>query len=754
MFNQLTKSLTNKDNIIKLIKTIPIISIILVAITVVLISIGIIHKHFEKHLAQTKARIQNTTIQNTIKDLNAIHEVIITINNIILNSYKKEVKMAVGLGYSAINVIYHKYQNRPKQFIINKIKEDLRHIRFFGDKSGYYFIYNMKGDVILLPIKPSLEGKNLLNHKDIKGHYIIKSFIQKLHKHNATFETWYYYKPNTNKILKKLGYAMYFKPLDIFIGSAVYYDNIQTETCRKIKQVLSKMNINSNIFLLNEHKIIYTNSKLDISKYYKDIIEIAKYSKDRIVQFKKDNKLFIIHYCDKFNTALLKVLDLNKLQDIIQKNEKEMDYTIKTLIKNFLIITGVFVGIILLVILKLTKIIENTFNKYEEELIKEKENAQAAAKVKSEFLANMSHEIRTPLNAMFGFLKILKEKDLDQESKKYLDIIEKSGKNLLIIINDILDFSKIESGKMNIEYIEFNPKEEIEAMCELFKSKAKEKNIELVTNIDLEYNIVSDPTRIKQVIANLLSNAIKFTPNNKKITLNVKYDQNKEELFVEVIDEGIGIPQDKLNTIFEAFSQADNSTTRKYGGTGLGLAISYRLIKLLGGELKVESQEQKGSRFYFTIPAKKGKKITQTPHKEKTQKIEDKKYNYHILVVEDNPANQMFMKVILQKMGITFDIANDGVEAVEKFKENKYDLILMDENMPRMSGREATKEIRKIELTQKLSPTIIVALTANAIAGDKEKFILAGMDYYLSKPLDIEKLKEIFEEIHKRIIKS
>ena len=376
-----------------------------------------------------------------------------------------------------------------------------------------------------------------------------------------------------------------------------------------------------------------------------------------------------------------------------------------------------------------------------------RKKAEASERAKSEFLANMSHEIRTPLNAMFGFIKMLQEKEFDEESKKYLNIIEKSGQTLLTIINDILDFSKIESGKMYIEKIEFNPKEEIEVIQNLFASSASEKHILLeFKENNLKWCIMSDPTRIKQVISNLLSNAIKFTPENKQIILNVKYDEEKEELFAEVIDEGIGIPKEKMEHIFDSFSQADNSTTRKYGGTGLGLSISSRLIELLGGELKVESEVGKGSRFYFTIPAKKTKLC---PEKQeiKTKKILNEKFDKHILVVEDNMANQMFMKVILQKMGITFDIANDGVEAIEKFKNNKYDLILMDENMPNMNGIEATKKIREIEREKDLDHTIIVALTANALTGDKERFILAGMDYYLSKPLDIEKFKEILRKI-------
>ena len=440
-------------------------------------------------------------------------------------------------------------------------------------------------------------------------------------------------------------------------------------------------------------------------------------------------------------------VDKTNLQQKILKQKNKMDAVVKDIITQFVIAGIVFIIIILIADVFIVKWLEQLFIKYEDELIEQKEKAKASENVKAEFLANMSHEIRTPLNAMFGFITILKEKDMDDESRKYLNIIEKSGKNLLTIINDILDFSKIESGKMNIEKIEFNPKEEIEIIKNLFTSSASQKNILLkFDENNLKWNIVSDPTRIKQVISNLLSNAIKFTPENKKIILNVKYDENKEELSVEITDEGVGIPKDKLNTIFDSFSQADNSTTRKYGGSGLGLTISSKLIELLGGKLKVESEVGKGSKFYFTIPAKKTKLI---PKKEKKEikKTLDEKFDKYILVVEDNPANQMFMEVILDKMGVKFDMANDGVEAVKKFKQNKYDVILMDENMPNMHGIEATQKIRQIERENHLNHITIVALTANAMDGDKEKFILAGMDFYLSKPVDIEKLKNILRNI-------
>ena len=400
--------------------------------------------------------------------------------------------------------------------------------------------------------------------------------------------------------------------------------------------------------------------------------------------------------------------------------------------------------------------IADTLNNMAEELIlKEKQNIQKnkkikeaekkailSAKAKSEFLANMSHEIRTPLNAVLGFIELLKEETRGRKSTLYVDIIEDSSKSLLKIIEDILDFSKIESGKLDIDKIDFNTRSEFEVITHLFDAKCLQKNISLTLNLNktLPQVINTDPLRIKQVISNLLSNAVKFTQDGKNIIVDINYKDNF--LFVSVKDEGIGISKDKQEHIFEAFSQEDNSTTREYGGTGLGLSISSELIKLLGGKIKLKSEVGIGSEFYFSIPIKVGEEI-----KIELTDNEDMKFsNQRILLVEDNKANQLFMKVILKKMNLKFDIANDGVEAVDMYKQscnnttNRYDVILMDENMPNLDGIGATKQILDYETLNNLVHTPIVALTANALKGDRERFISAGMDEYLTKPLNRDKL--------------
>jgi signal transduction histidine kinase/ActR/RegA family two-component response regulator len=455
------------------------------------------------------------------------------------------------------------------------------------------------------------------------------------------------------------------------------------------------------------------------------------------------------------NLSVWDIQNIAKKWDIAETKENNIKYFI-----SFALIIFVVIGIIMFINYRLKKLVSQKTSELEKlnkeleqkvqqrtkELEQKTKEAQKNAKTKARFLANMSHEIRTPLNSIIGFVSLLQEEDLNPSAKRYVDIIDKSSRSLLGIINDILDFSKIEEGKLTIEKIAFNLDEEIDNIAQMFYAKADEKHITfkiLKENTDLM--VITDPIRFKQILLNLLSNAFKFTDDGKTITLSVKYEN--KQIFVSVKDEGIGIAKDKLDHIFKDFTQADDSTTRKYGGTGLGLSISSSLVELLGGKLEVKSEEKKGSEFYFSIPAESVKSNNQ---KKKNIK-QSKEFNYYVLLAEDNKANQMFMEVVLNKLGLKFDVANDGLEAVDMYKENydKYDLILMDENMPNMTGRVATIEIRNFEKENNLKPIFIVALTANALTGDKDKFLKAGMNEYLSKPLEIAKLIEILEKLDK-----
>ena len=454
---------------------------------------------------------------------------------------------------------------------------------------------------------------------------------------------------------------------------------------------------------------------------------------------KSENKIGYALGVDDWGWMIGTGIYTEDMQKEIRLKTKKKEEEMRELVYSVLSIMLIPLIIMTLLLYILLKKVKNNILNYNYNLEIQTKKAQTSSKAKSEFLANMSHEIRTPLNAIMGFIDLLTEKENDKEKLEYLNTINSSSQSLVGIINDILDFSKLESGKLSIEYIDFNPTKEFGVTKNLFKAKCEEKNITLHVNFtNLPNSLNGDVLRIKQTINNLLSNAVKFTPKGKNIYLNIGYENNL--LSVSVKDEGIGINKKNQDKIFKAFTQEDSSTTRKFGGTGLGLTISYNIVKIMNGELKVKSELGIGSEFYFFIPLKIGKEI-------KTLKQNDTSITLkgNILVAEDNKANQMFMKVLLKKLKLTFDIADDGVEAVKLYKQNhdRYDAILMDENMPNMDGIEATKQILNYEKENNLTHTPIIALTANALKGDRERFLSVGMDEYLTKPANKKKLSEI-----------
>lgn len=372
-----------------------------------------------------------------------------------------------------------------------------------------------------------------------------------------------------------------------------------------------------------------------------------------------------------------------------------------------------------------------------EEALEAKGVAETANKSKSTFLANMSHEIRTPMNAILGFVDQLNKTETDPERQQYLNIIKNSGKTLLNIINDILDFSKIETGKMSLDQHSCALRPLLDETKMLLHKDFKNKEIDFKYNVSsgIPECIYTDTIRVKQVLLNLLGNALKFTPQKGTVSFDVYYDKDKDLICFSVSDTGIGIAQANQEKIFNAFDQEDNSITRKFGGSGLGLAISSKLVAMMGGELKVESKLGTGSRFYFDIPYVACQKETV---KDEVDAATDEYQSHpmlsgHVLMVEDNKTNQMLLGMILDDLGMTFDTANDGVEAVAMYQA-KYNAILMDENMPNMDGIEATRHIREIEREKNLPHVPIIAVTANALSEDRQRFLDAGFDEYVSKP--------------------
>ena len=394
--------------------------------------------------------------------------------------------------------------------------------------------------------------------------------------------------------------------------------------------------------------------------------------------------------------------------------------------------------------------IDITERKRTENALKAARDAAAATnRAKSQFLANMSHEIRTPLNGILGMTQLLAGSRLDAEQQFRLDVVRRSGDHLLELINDILDFSKIEAGRLAIEHAPFDLRRAISDVADLLAAVAHDKRIAFAVSVDAGVPrwVKGDSSRVKQVLNNLLGNAIKFTDRGH-VRLSVRRSEvaGKALLRFEVEDTGIGIPAENAEGIFDAFRQADSSLVRRHGGTGLGLTISRELARAMGGDIGHSSEPGRGSTFWFTadlpetaVPDVAGERVGAPPVSP------DIRLSGRVLLAEDNEVNALVAKAYLEQFGLSVDCADNGVQALDRATADDYDLVLMDCQMPEMDGFEATRRIRAHEKAFGLRPVSVVALTANAIRGDRERCLEAGMDDYLPKPFRSPELRAMVE---------
>jgi len=510
----------------------------------------------------------------------------------------------------------------------------------------------------------------------------------------------------------------------IAFGVFVYIrEIIATQKAQKLKNDLQQF-----VDALNSSAIVSKTDPKGIITYVNNkFCELSEYSKEELIGQPHN----IVRHPDMPKAMfenMWKTIQNKKQFHVIIKNKKKTGsfYFVDSYISPILDIDG--------------EVVEYLAVRYDvTELIDSRDRAIVSEKAKNEFLSNMSHELRTPLNAINGFATLLAKKVEDPKHQKYLNTIVDSSNTLVGLINDILDLSKLQSGNFTLDYHDFNLMRKLAPFVENFKIIAQEKEINLDVDVDKHLDIVlcSDWLRLSQIITNLLSNAMKFSGAGKTVFFNVIYKDGTLSIYVE--DNGIGMSKEVQNKVFKPFQQADSSTTRVYGGTGLGLSIVLNLVNQMGGEIRLTSEEGKGSKFKVSIPVTQKIDEVQVVHTEQENEIVP--LHGHVLIAEDNKANQMLIAALMDEFHLTYKIVNDGVEAVEIFGQENFDIVLMDENMPNLNGTDAM-----VVIQSRYGKSVpIIALTANAMVGDKEKFLKQGMDGYVAKPIDSQELYVILK---------
>lgn len=788
----------NKDaSISKILFRDTIFLVLLVVICLGAITTFSLYRNYSSEVKNFKKEYIKNSEQDLISEVNRAFKEINKIQEKENSNFKTVLKDRVHMAHSVAVGIYKTYSQTKSQKEMREILKASLERAYFNNGTGYYFVITTDGTMLMDPKFKELEGKNFLKQKGSSvSKTIAQNMINIALKDGEGTYTYKWYHPEKRSEKRVMETKTWFgkrhKGLDVIIGTGEYESDIIDITKRGILSRVSNLQTkyNGKIWVVDEYGKLLNN---DLNKSYNEkflnlsngVIKNIRSGGNGFYQSFDQQKKEIdtLSYGVTFKDWGWYIISNKEFKDLETwvKTKKAKFYRdmISQIVLIILTLTLVlFFSIIIIkksirrlnfafrefqhffanprVPLKVSKSHESLgfkefeliaksteiISEYHKQLRDEKVNAERALQVKTDFLSNMSHEIRTPMNVIIGMADYMDESKMTVEQKRFLDSFQDACNNLLTILNDILDLSKFESDTFELNNSKFSLQRKLENILNFYTGEANKKGLKLILNYDntIKDTVEFDQVRLGQVLSNLIGNAMKFTKFGK-IELNVKLigvEGNKQRVHFSVYDTGIGIEEEAKETIFQKFAQADDSVTKSFGGTGLGLAISSRLVNAMGGNLLVDSEIAKFTNFYFEVDMPFLEKDT---IEERRSILKQKSFQEvaiehgHILVVDDTDDNLLLIKKFLSHPHIKITTAANGLEALDLYKSDKFDLVLMDIQMPVLDGYEATKKIREYEELNDLSHTPIFALSAYAMTENIDKSMAAGCDGHISKPI-------------------